>query len=76
MSSVKFGYMRVSTFDQNLDRQEQQLKEVGYEQIFYEKVTGTKRDRPELNRMLEFLRPGDTVIVTDLTAFLIQQKIY
>lgn len=59
--------MRVSTFDQNLDRQEQQLKEVGCEQIFYEKVTGTKRDRPELNRMLEFLRPGDTVIVTDLT---------
>lgn len=67
MSSVKFGYMRVSTFDQNLDRQEQQLKEVGCEQIFYEKITGTKRDRPELNRMLEFLRPGDTVVVTDLT---------
>jgi DNA invertase Pin-like site-specific DNA recombinase len=67
MSSVKFGYMRVPTFDQNLDRQEQQLKEVGCEQIFYEKVTGTKRDRPELNRMLEYLRPSDTVIVTDLT---------
>jgi DNA invertase Pin-like site-specific DNA recombinase len=30
-------------------------------------VTGTKRDRPELNHMLEFLRPEDTVIVTDLT---------
>jgi DNA invertase Pin-like site-specific DNA recombinase len=67
MGLVKFGYMRVSTFDQNLDRQEQQLKEVGCEQIFYEKITGTKRDRPELNRMLEFLRQGDTVVVTDLT---------
>ncbi|MES1053424.1 recombinase family protein [Bacillus thuringiensis] len=64
---MKFGYMRVSTVDQNLDRQEQQLRDAGCERIFFEKVTGTKRDRPELNRMLEFLRQGDTVVVTDLT---------
>ncbi|WP_242274206.1 recombinase family protein [Bacillus cereus group sp. BfR-BA-01310] len=64
---MKFGYMRVSTIDQKLDRQEQQLKEAGCERIFFEKITGVKRDRPELNRMLEFLRQGDTVIVTDLT---------
>ncbi|MDA2627478.1 recombinase family protein [Bacillus cereus] len=64
---MKFGYMRVSTIDQNLDRQEQQLKDAGCERIFFEKVTGVKRDRPELNRMLEFLRQGDTVVVTDLT---------
>jgi DNA invertase Pin-like site-specific DNA recombinase len=67
MANENFGYMRVSTVDQNLDRQEQQLKEVGCKRIFYEKVTGTKRNRPELNRLLEFLREGDTVIVTDLT---------
>ncbi len=64
---MKFGYMRVSTMDQNLDRQEQELKDFGCEQIFYEKITGVKRNRPELNRMLEFLRTGDTVVVTDLT---------
>ncbi|KXY39375.1 recombinase [Bacillus cereus] len=64
---MKFGYMRVSTIDQNLDRQEQQLKEAGCERIFFGKVTGIKRNRPELNRILEFLRYGDTVIVTDLT---------
>ncbi len=64
---MKFGYIRVSTIDQNLDRQEQQLKEAGCERIFFEKITGVKRDRPELNRMLEFLRQGDTVVVTDLT---------
>lgn len=64
---MKFGYMRVSTIDQNLDRQEQQLKDAGCERIFFEKITGVKRDRPELNRMLEFLRHGDTVVVTDLT---------
>lgn len=55
---MKFGYMRASTIDQNLDRQEQQLKEAGCERIFFEKVTGVRRDRPELNHMLEFLRQG------------------
>ncbi|MED3928814.1 recombinase family protein [Priestia megaterium] len=64
---MSFGYMRVSTFDQNLDRQKQQLQECGCERIFFEKLTGTKRDRPELNKLLEYLRPGDTVVVTDLT---------
>lgn len=64
---MHFGYMRVSTIDQNLDRQEQQLKDAGCEKIFFEKVTGVKRDRPELNHLLEFLRQGDTVVVTDLT---------
>lgn len=64
---MKFGYMRVSTIDQNLDRQKKQLEEFGCERIFFEKVTGTKRDRPEMNRMLEFLRPEDTVVITDLT---------
>jgi DNA invertase Pin-like site-specific DNA recombinase len=67
VTNMNFGYMRVSTVEQNLDRQEQQLKDAGCEKIFYEKVTGTKRNRPELNKMLEFLREGDTVIVTDLT---------
>ncbi len=65
--NMKFGYMRVSTLDQNLDRQKKQLEEFGCDRIFFEKVTGTKRNRPELDRMLEFLRPEDTVVVTDLT---------
>jgi DNA invertase Pin-like site-specific DNA recombinase len=64
---MDFGYMRVSTFDQKLDRQKQQLQECGCERIFFEKSTGTKRDRSELNKLLEYLRPADTVVVTDLT---------
>ncbi|MFQ6585410.1 recombinase family protein [Priestia megaterium] len=64
---MKFGYMRVSTIDQNLDRQKKQLEEFGCERIFFEKLTGMKRNRPELNKMLEYLRPKDTVVVTDLT---------
>jgi len=67
MINMKFGYMRVSTFDQNLDRQKKQLEEFGCDRIFFEKITGTKRHRPELNNLLEFLRPEDTVVVSDLT---------
>ncbi|MGE6630743.1 recombinase family protein [Bacillus sp. NPDC077027] len=62
-----FAYMRVSTEEQRLDRQEQALLEAGAEKVFFEKITGTKKDRPQLNKMLEQLRTGDTVIITDLT---------
>lgn len=69
MRIMKFGYMRVSTLDQNLDCQKKQLEEFGCDRIFFEKITGTgtKRNRSELNSMLEFLRPEDIVVVTDLT---------
>ncbi len=66
---MKIGYARVSTAEQNLDRQLDMLQQEGveYDHIFQEKVTGTKKDRPELQHMLDYLREGDTVIVTDLT---------
>ena len=61
------GYARCSTADQNLDWQRDKLRDAGCERIYEEKITGTKRDRPELNRMLDALREGDTVIVCELT---------
>ncbi len=61
------GYARVSTHEQNLDRQIDQLKEAKCEKIFCEKFTGTKKERPELNNLIEHIRPGDTIIITDLT---------
>ncbi|MBC2581393.1 recombinase family protein [Clostridium sp. DJ247] len=61
------GYARVSTEEQNLHRQIDQLKELGCERIYTEKITGTKSDRPELNKMLDQLRNGDTIIVCELT---------
>ncbi|WP_087972757.1 recombinase family protein [Oceanobacillus rekensis] len=64
---MNIGYMRVSTNEQNLERQEQALKEAGCEKIYFEKITGTKKDRPQLNKMLEVLRKDDTVIIKDLT---------
>ena len=63
------GYARVSTIDQNLDRQIDALRAYGIDDrlIYREKISGTKRDRPELQRMLRELQQGDTVVVSDLT---------
>ncbi len=61
------GYARVSTIEQNLDRQIDALRENGAERIFQEKFTGTKVNRPELETMLMTLRPGDKLIVTEFS---------
>ena len=61
---MKIGYARVSTQDQNLDRQIDNLTAAGCERIYKEKMTGTKANRPEFNLMLQVLRPGD-ILVTD-----------
>jgi len=53
------GYRRVSSASQSLDRQELD----GCDKVFEEKITGAKRDRPELNRMLDYIREGDEVHV-------------
>lgn len=60
---MKIGYARVSTQEQNLDRQLDNLKAAGCERIYQEKMTGTKASRPELDRMLDSLRPGDTLVI-------------
>lgn len=61
---MKIGYARVSTQEQNLDRQIDNLTAAGCERIYKEKITGTKADRPEFRTMLDVLRPGD-ILVTD-----------
>ncbi len=60
------GYARVSTEDQNLDIQQQKLKQARCERIFQEKVSGAHRERPELARMLEQLREDDTIVIWKL----------
>lgn len=62
-----FGYARVSTLEQNLDRQTDALKVSGAEKIFKEKITGTKEDRPQLNKMIEQLRSGDIIVIESLS---------
>ena len=54
-TSMIIGYARVSTQDQQTLRQIDQLKEFGCERIYEEKASGTKRDREELNRMMDAL---------------------
>ena len=58
------GYARVSTSDQNLDAQLDQLRAAKAEKIFEEKITGTKRTRPQLDALLSQLRKKDVVVVT------------
>jgi DNA invertase Pin-like site-specific DNA recombinase len=60
------GYARVSTKDQSLALQRSALKGVGCKRIYEEKVSGAKRARPELARMLDQLRAGDVVVVSRL----------
>ncbi|MFC7091850.1 recombinase family protein [Halomonas salifodinae] len=60
------GYARVSTQDQNPQLQRDALEEAGCEQLFEERVTGTKRERPELQACLRTLRAGDTLVVWKL----------
>ncbi len=62
--SMIIGYARVSTEDQSLDGQLDALKAVGAEKVFADKITGTARSRPELDRLLDQLRQGDVITVT------------
>ncbi|MBW9174044.1 recombinase family protein [Clostridium estertheticum] len=60
------GYARVSTEDQNLNRQLDQLKEFGCTKIFKEKISGTKTNRVQLEKMIEQIREGDIIVITEL----------
>lgn len=60
------GYARVSTQGQDLTQQRDMLRESGCTRIFEEKISGAKRDRPELGRLLDHLRAGDVVTITRL----------
>lgn len=58
-----YGYARVSTEDQHLEAQISQLEASGCDEIFREKASGAKDNRPELLRMLEAVGKGDSVVV-------------
>ena len=63
---MKIGYAWVSSNGQSLDSQEDALKRVGCEKVYFEKESGGKDDRPVLNEVLNFLREGDTLVVYKL----------
>ncbi|MCW6667615.1 recombinase family protein [Aerococcaceae bacterium NML190938] len=64
-----YGYARVSTQQQELISQIEALKSAHCEIILQEKITGTKLERNEFNRLLSLLKPGDTIVVTKLDRF-------
>ncbi|HAT4308410.1 recombinase family protein [Clostridium perfringens] len=64
---MKLGYARVSTEEQNLNRQLDILNSVNCDKIFAEKISGIKNERPELNKLISSLNIGDIIIITDLT---------
>ena len=66
---MKIGYIRVSTTEQNTMRQEVLMNEFGVDELFIDKASGKNTDRPELKRMLTYVRQGDIVIVESIGRF-------
>ena len=66
---MKYGYARVSTRQQDLEGQLRQLEEERCDRVYFEKITGTKSDRPEFQKLLQEIETGDTLVVTKLDRF-------
>ena len=66
MIRMVFGYVRVSTIQQNTDRQLETLTAYGVDRLFEEHLSGKDLNRPKLKQMLDTLREGDTVVVTSV----------
>ena len=64
---ARLGYVRVSTSTQSTDRQDDAMKALGVDRLFVEKLSGKNANRPELKKMLEYAREGDTVVVSDIS---------
>lgn len=66
---MKVGYVRTSTEEQNTIRQERLMQELGVERVFMDKLSGKSTERPELKKMMDFVREGDVVIVESISRF-------
>ena len=63
------GYIRVSTEEQNTARQEEALSKYRIDRMYVEKISGKNTNRPELKKLLGYVREGDTVIVESYSRF-------
>lgn len=66
---MKIGYIRISTTDQNIARQELLMEQLGVDEVYIDRMSGKNTNRPELQRMMEYVRRGDTVIVESISRF-------
>ena len=66
---MKVGYVRISTKEQNTARQDVLMEQLGVEKVYTDKTSGKSMDRPELHKMLDFVREGDTLVVESFSRF-------
>ena len=66
---MKIGYVRVSTKEQNTARQEEIMRSLGVDKVYSDRTSGKDVKRPDLQKMLEFVREGDSVIVESISRF-------
>ena len=66
---MKIGYIRVSTQEQNTIRQEALMESLGVDEVYIERMSGKNTNRPELQKMMEYVRKGDIVIVESISRF-------
>lgn len=66
-NSQNIAYVRVSSLDQNESRQKEQLSVYGINKYFIDKVSGKDTNRPGLKELLDYIREGDTVYVTEFS---------
>jgi len=66
---MKVGYVRISTKEQNTARQDLLMEKLGVERVFTDKVSGKNQERPELRKMMDFVREGDSLTVESISRF-------
>ena len=66
---MKIGYIRVSTQEQNTIRQEILMQTLGVDELYIDRASGKNTQRPELQKMMEYVRRGDTVVVESISRF-------
>ena len=64
---MKVGYVRISTKEQNTARQDLLMQELGVERVFTDKISGKNQERPELRKMMDFVRGGDSLTVESIS---------
>lgn len=66
---MKVGYVRISTKEQNTARQDVLMKSLGVEKVYTDRMSGKSTDRPELHKMMDFVREGDSLTVESISRF-------
>ena len=66
---MKVGYIRISTKEQNTARQDELMERLGVEKVYTDRMSGKNTDRPELQKMMDFVREGDSVTVESISRF-------